>query len=232
MSINFICKDSVALWRDFLARGLSAKRPFVGNGMWVTQVSDPDGYDLSFESLTDVPEDTLCAGVARKYRAARLVNALTFGPWRRHSRGDLRYPQSKDQHFPVCDQFIAGRIFRSRRSGGTFHQCVTAGCASKQKLILDPFSFPIHSRINAVKPFRPFAACGDANIVRGSSHPGLPTFIENSGLLPETHMVSFGDRIQSFLKYNIGWGTVQCEQRNRRSLIATFSGGSLQLFHR
>jgi lactoylglutathione lyase len=61
VSINFICKDAVALWRDFTARGLSAKRPFVGNGMWVTQVSDPDGYDLSFESLTDVPEETLFA---------------------------------------------------------------------------------------------------------------------------------------------------------------------------
>jgi catechol 2,3-dioxygenase-like lactoylglutathione lyase family enzyme len=59
VSINFICKDAVALWRDFIARGLSAQRPFVGNGMWVTQVSDPDGYDLSFESLTDVPEETV-----------------------------------------------------------------------------------------------------------------------------------------------------------------------------
>jgi lactoylglutathione lyase len=59
VSINFICKDAVALWHDFIARGLSAKRPFVGNGMWVTQVSDPDGYDLSFESLTDVPEETV-----------------------------------------------------------------------------------------------------------------------------------------------------------------------------
>src|SRR5206468_11076952 len=60
VSINFICKDALALWRDFISRGLSAKRPFVGNGMWVTQVSDPDGYDLYFESPTSVPEETVC----------------------------------------------------------------------------------------------------------------------------------------------------------------------------
>jgi lactoylglutathione lyase len=58
VSINFICNDALAIYREFTARGLAAKRPFVGNGMWVTQVSDPDGYDLYFESPTDVPEET------------------------------------------------------------------------------------------------------------------------------------------------------------------------------
>lgn len=58
VSIYFICKDAVSLWREFVSRGLPAKRPFVGNGMWVTHVSDPDGYDLYFESPTDVPEET------------------------------------------------------------------------------------------------------------------------------------------------------------------------------
>jgi len=48
----------VALWRGLVARGLSAKRPFVGNGMWVTRVSDPDGYVLVFESPTDAAEET------------------------------------------------------------------------------------------------------------------------------------------------------------------------------
>src|SRR5206468_10116955 len=38
VSINFICKDALAIYRQFTARGLAAKRPFVGNGMWVTQV--------------------------------------------------------------------------------------------------------------------------------------------------------------------------------------------------
>lgn len=59
VSINFICQDALAIYRDITARGLQAKRPFVGNGMWVTGVSDPDGYSLLFESPTDVPEETV-----------------------------------------------------------------------------------------------------------------------------------------------------------------------------
>ena len=31
----------------------------VGNGMWVTEVTDPDGYNLSFQSATDVAEETV-----------------------------------------------------------------------------------------------------------------------------------------------------------------------------
>ncbi len=27
--------------------------------MWVTSVEDPDGYKIEFESLTDVPEETI-----------------------------------------------------------------------------------------------------------------------------------------------------------------------------
>jgi len=30
----------------------------VGNGLWVTSVTDPDGYRLDFESLTDMPEES------------------------------------------------------------------------------------------------------------------------------------------------------------------------------
>jgi lactoylglutathione lyase len=59
VSICFICEDAVALWREFTARGITAERPFVGNGAWVTQVSDPDGYHLLSESDTDAPEETV-----------------------------------------------------------------------------------------------------------------------------------------------------------------------------
>jgi lactoylglutathione lyase len=59
VSICFICQDAVALWREFLSRGVSASRPFIGNAMWVTQISDPDGYVLVFESPTDAPEETV-----------------------------------------------------------------------------------------------------------------------------------------------------------------------------
>ena len=58
VSIYFICEDALAIYREVSARGIQASRPFVGNGMWVTSLSDPDSYRLAFESATDVPEDT------------------------------------------------------------------------------------------------------------------------------------------------------------------------------
>ena len=58
VSVTFICKDALAIYHDIRKRGAEAKRPFVGNGMWVTEVVDPDGYHLFFESPTDAPEET------------------------------------------------------------------------------------------------------------------------------------------------------------------------------
>jgi len=58
VTICFLCEDALALYRAFIGRGIQASRPFVGNGMWVTSLADPDGYRLDFESLTDVPEET------------------------------------------------------------------------------------------------------------------------------------------------------------------------------
>ena len=58
MSICFMCADAIALYQLFRSRGIAARRPFVGNGLWVTSVIDPDGYKLDFESPTDVAEDT------------------------------------------------------------------------------------------------------------------------------------------------------------------------------
>jgi lactoylglutathione lyase len=59
VSICFICKDALAIHREVTSRGIEASRPFVGNGMWVTSLRDPDGYRLDFESSTEVPEDTV-----------------------------------------------------------------------------------------------------------------------------------------------------------------------------
>jgi catechol 2,3-dioxygenase-like lactoylglutathione lyase family enzyme len=59
VSICFVCEDAVALWREFVDRGIAADRPFVGNGMWVTHLRDPDGYQLTFESDTEAPEETI-----------------------------------------------------------------------------------------------------------------------------------------------------------------------------
>ena len=58
VSICFTCKDALTLYREFKARGVGVKRPFVGNRMWVTSTVDPDGYRLDFESPTDAPEES------------------------------------------------------------------------------------------------------------------------------------------------------------------------------
>jgi catechol 2,3-dioxygenase-like lactoylglutathione lyase family enzyme len=60
--VHFICRDAIGAWRELLARGVAAKRPFVGNAMWVTEVVDPDGHRLVFESPTDAAEESEYAG--------------------------------------------------------------------------------------------------------------------------------------------------------------------------
>lgn len=57
--IFFICEDSLAIYRQVTARGLSTSEPFVGNNMWIVELRDPDGYKISFESPTDIPEETI-----------------------------------------------------------------------------------------------------------------------------------------------------------------------------
>jgi len=59
VSIYFICRDALAIYREVTSRGMQAAKPFVGNRMWVTSLSDPDGYKIFFESPTDVPEETV-----------------------------------------------------------------------------------------------------------------------------------------------------------------------------
>lgn len=58
VSIVFVCADALAIYREVTGRGLRAGRPFVGNGMWVTSLEDPNGYHIDFESCTHVPEET------------------------------------------------------------------------------------------------------------------------------------------------------------------------------
>ena len=62
VSVCFMCTDAIAIYHDLTSRGVDAKRPFVGNNLWVTSVRDPDGYSLYFESPTDVPEETVYSG--------------------------------------------------------------------------------------------------------------------------------------------------------------------------
>ncbi len=58
VSLFFFCDNAVAYYRDVRSRGVDASEPQVGNGMWVTSMADPDGYNLYFQSPTDVPEET------------------------------------------------------------------------------------------------------------------------------------------------------------------------------
>ncbi|HEV8282861.1 MAG TPA: VOC family protein [Chitinophagaceae bacterium] len=59
ISIYFMCEDALAIYRELRSRNIQAKKPFIGNGMWVTELLDPDGYRLFFESPTDEPEETV-----------------------------------------------------------------------------------------------------------------------------------------------------------------------------
>jgi lactoylglutathione lyase len=60
VSVCFQCNDALAIYRAMTGRGIPVtKTPFVGNHMWVVNFSDPDGYKLSFESPTEVPEETV-----------------------------------------------------------------------------------------------------------------------------------------------------------------------------
>jgi lactoylglutathione lyase len=58
VSICFQCRDAIAIYHEALAHSLKPQRPFVGNAMWVTILTDPDGYKLDFESPTDAPEES------------------------------------------------------------------------------------------------------------------------------------------------------------------------------
>lgn len=58
INLTFMCDDAIALYHQYRDRGLNPSEPEVGNALWVTQVTDPDGFKLFFESPTDVAEDT------------------------------------------------------------------------------------------------------------------------------------------------------------------------------
>jgi lactoylglutathione lyase len=58
-SVSFTCEDALALYREFKLRGVQTRsRPFVGNGLWVVPLTDPDGYRIEFASSTDAPEES------------------------------------------------------------------------------------------------------------------------------------------------------------------------------
>jgi lactoylglutathione lyase len=58
VSLWFQCEDAVAIYHQVTSRGIEASEPQVGNALWDTALSDPDGYRIHFASPTDTPEET------------------------------------------------------------------------------------------------------------------------------------------------------------------------------
>jgi len=58
VTLCFFPEDAVGFYRAVTERGIKASEPVVSNGLWTTHLSDPDGYQLLFESPTDAPEGT------------------------------------------------------------------------------------------------------------------------------------------------------------------------------
>ena len=59
VSLIFMCTDALKVYHEIRSNGLFPDEPFVGNNLWVVGIKDPDGYNICFESPTDVPEETM-----------------------------------------------------------------------------------------------------------------------------------------------------------------------------
>ena len=58
VSICFMCENAIVIYRQMLERKFKVPAPSVSNRLWVTSLSDADGYRIDFESPTNLPEDT------------------------------------------------------------------------------------------------------------------------------------------------------------------------------
>jgi catechol 2,3-dioxygenase-like lactoylglutathione lyase family enzyme len=65
VTFYIICEDALVMYEGFRAREIEVVEPFVGNAMWVTGLTDPDGYRLHFESPTETPEGTSLSEVTK-----------------------------------------------------------------------------------------------------------------------------------------------------------------------
>ncbi|MEM7033071.1 MAG: VOC family protein [Chloroflexota bacterium] len=64
MTLCFFCDDAVEFYKGVRDRGVQATEPQVGNAAWVTELVDPDGYKLQFQSSTDVAEETRLSDIS------------------------------------------------------------------------------------------------------------------------------------------------------------------------
>lgn len=53
ITLCLMCTDARRVYHSVIDRGLQPRPPYVGNGLWVTSLTDPDGYRLDFESPAD-----------------------------------------------------------------------------------------------------------------------------------------------------------------------------------
>ena len=60
-----MCMDALAIHDQAKEVGLEPEEPYVGNDLWVTSFSDPDGNRIEFESPTEVSEGTKLSGYNR-----------------------------------------------------------------------------------------------------------------------------------------------------------------------
>ena len=58
VTCSLICDGAMELSRSFRSRWFEPDEPLVGDVMWVTGLTDPDGNALVFESPTDVPRES------------------------------------------------------------------------------------------------------------------------------------------------------------------------------
>ena len=56
MTMYVMCDDAPSFYKMVIGRGIEANETFIGNGMHVVDLIDPDGYRISFESPTDEPD--------------------------------------------------------------------------------------------------------------------------------------------------------------------------------
>jgi lactoylglutathione lyase len=62
VTLCFFCTDAREVYTKLKQNGRNPQVPYVGNGLWVTTIFDPDGYKIDFESVTSEPEGTIFQG--------------------------------------------------------------------------------------------------------------------------------------------------------------------------
>ena len=74
----FFPEGAVEFYRAVKPHGIDASEPEVSNGLWATELNDPDGNQLLFESPTDLPEGTRLSEVSVQSAGGTLVNSSSM----------------------------------------------------------------------------------------------------------------------------------------------------------